>query len=734
MTTLLEGLNPQQREAVQHVDGPLLIIAGPGSGKTRVLVHRIAYLVRDLEVRPWRIVAVTFTNKAAREMKERLERLMGPQARDLTMGTFHATCAMLLRREGDAIGLDRTFTIYDDEDQQDVIKQVMEELELDPKRFKPQAILATISNAKSQLLTAEEYRLRVQNYFEEVVSRVYQRYQELLDRANAVDFDDLLLKTYLLFHHHPDILERWQDRYLHVMVDEFQDTNVAQYAIARQLSGKHRNLCVVGDPDQSIYSWRNADIRNILSFQRDFPDAKTVTLQHNYRSTKTVLEAASAVIAANTQRIPQHLTTSNPQGSLITVTEAYNEEEEAQFILREVERLAKTQNQSYRDCAVMYRTNAQSRALEEACLRIGVPYKLVGGVKFYQRREVKDVLAYLRVLSNPGDEVSLARILNVPPRGIGTKTVDQLTFMARARGLSLYATLEGLDQANPADNIPWTPRSHKALMGFVHLLQGLRREAEHLQVADLVEAVVEQTGMRAHLKADRQEGEERLENVAELKAAAGEFNTLDSQEGLATLLERAALMSDVDKLDEEQQGITLITLHQAKGLEFPVVFIAGMEEGLLPHIRAIRDEDPAQMEEERRLCYVGMTRAKERLYLTRAFRRGFGGRGEPRIASRFLSDLPRQLIEGAAASAPPPAPRRRLDLAPLPEPANTPRQKPPLKAGDKVHHPRFGEGIVVRCVPARDDHEVTVAFGNGQGVKRLLLSYAPLTVVERSGR
>ena len=729
---LLEGLNPQQQEAVQHIDGPLLIIAGPGSGKTRVIVHRIAYLVRTVGVSPRRIAAVTFTNKAAREMKERLQRLMGSQAGDLTMGTFHATCAILLRREGSAINLDRNFTIYDDEDQRGLIKQAQEDMELDPKRYSPNAILSTISYAKSQLLTPEGFRGRVQSYFEEVVLRVYERYQELLERNNAVDFDDLLLKTYLLFQHHPDVLRRWQERYVHLMVDEFQDTNVTQYALARQLAGQYRNICVVGDPDQSIYSWRNADIRNILSFQKDYPDARQVTLEHNYRSTKTLLDAASAVIAANSQRIEKRLTTSNPQGSPIIVTEAYNEEEEAQFILREVEHLTQTEPYRYQDCAVMYRTNAQSRALEETCLRYGIPYKLVGGVRFYQRREVKDVLAYLRVLYNPADDVSLARIINVPPRGIGLRTQDDLVRLARGQGLSLYEALVRLDQEQvEADTLPWTPRGHKALMGFSHLVQELRRQSQQLSVAQLIDVLLEQTGIRAHLVADPREGEERWENVRELAAVAMEFNAMEPQEGLASFLERAALVSEVDQLDQEQQGITLITLHQAKGLEFPVVFIAGMEEGLLPHIRSIEDGDPAQIEEERRLCYVGMTRAKERLYLTRAFRRGFRGRGEPRVPSRFLSDLPPQVIQQPTFAAEQPTARRRPDPKFLSQPAATlSSEVPPLKTGDKVYHARFGEGIVVSCTPTHDDHEVTVAFTKNQGVKRLLLSYAPLEKVE----
>ena len=727
MNQLLEGLNPQQQEAVQHLDGPLLIIAGPGSGKTRVIVHRVAYLVHTVGVRPHHIAAVTFTNKAAREMKERLGRLMGPRANDLTIGTFHATCAMLLRREGNAMGLDRSFTIYDGDDQLTLIKRAMEDMELDPKRYSPNAILSTISNAKSQLLTQEGFRARVQSYFEELTLRVYERYQAVLERNNALDFDDLLLKTYLLLQHHPDVLGKWQERYVHLMVDEFQDTNVAQYAIARQLAGHYRNICVVGDPDQSIYSWRNADLRNILSFQQDYPDTKVVTLEHNYRSTRTVLEAASALIAANSHRFEKQLTTPNPQGPPVAVAEAYNEEEEAQLVLREVERLTKTEPYLYRDCAVMYRTNAQSRALEEGCLSHGIPYKLIGGLRFYQRREVKDVLAYLRVLYNPADDVSLSRIINGPPRGIGQKTQDDLVRFARDQGLSLYAALENLDKdSNPPPSLPLAARSHKALMGFLHLLQGLSEASQRLPVADLLDAVLERSGFRTHLLSDPREGDERLENVMELRGTAMEFNAMEPEEGLATFLERAALVSDIDQLDEEQQGITLITLHQAKGLEFPVVFIVGLEEGLLPHIRSY--DDPAQMEEERRLCYVGMTRAKERLYLLRAFRRGFGGRGEPRNSSRFLSDIPSHLIQALAMAGQRPASPMRPSRTAATQPAPAPPISP-LKAGDKVYHARFGEGIVVSCVPSRDDHEVTVAFAANQGVKRLLLSYAPLEKV-----
>ena len=727
---ILEGLNEHQREAAETVEGPLLIIAGPGSGKTRVIAHRVAYLVSVCGVTPYRIAAMTFTNKAAREMKERLQHLLGTRADNLTMSTFHGFCASVLRREGEHIGLDRSFVIYDDDDQINLIKRTMEEVNVDPKRFAPRAILSAISNAKSQLLDAEGFALRRQSYFEEIVHRVYERYQDLLVQSQAVDFDDLLLRTYFLFNRHPEVLAKYQSRYVHLLIDEFQDTNVVQYAISRQLAQKHSNICVVGDPDQSIYAWRNADIRNILSFQSDYPNAKVVTLEENYRSTQTILEAARHLIAVNEQRVEKALWTRNDRGTPIVISEGYNVEDEAQYVIREIEGLVQGEGYDRGSIAVMYRVNAQSRALEEACLRYGIPYQLVGGIKFYQRREVKDIIAYLRLLINPHDDISLSRVINIPPRGIGQRTMDELVRWARDRETPLFSAIEALAshlQNEKAPPAPFTPRSAQAMVSFYNLIQGLREESYHQGVVELIDLVLERTGYKEYIQDDAEQGEERRENIQELQATSLEFVNMTPGEALVSFLERVTLVTDVDTYEGKRDAITLITLHQAKGLEFPVVFIVGMEEGLLPHSRSL--DDPQELEEERRLCYVGMTRAKERLYLVRAFRRGLMGSSNPSVPSRFLGDIPRNLIS-TPASAKQAKGKTWIGWTPTPKREKLPQAQADFKTGDKVRHSSFGDGIVLNCVDSGQDVEVTVAFKGDQGVKRLLLSFALLEKVE----
>ena len=748
-TDILEGLNPRQREAVLTVGGPLLIVAGPGSGKTRVITHRIAYLVRECGVQPWRIAALTFTNKAAREMRERLSGLMRYSAGDLFAGTFHSFCAMLLRRDGAAVGLGRDFVIYDDSDQIALIKTVMEEVKVDPKRFGPRAIQSRISSAKSRLVTPEGYALQGGEYFDEVALRVYERYDELLRQASAVDFDDLLLRAYQLLRV-PEVAERYRERYVHLLIDEFQDTNVAQYEIAKQLAGEYRNLCVVGDPDQSIYSWRNADIGNILSFVNDFPKAKTISLEENYRSTRTILEAADGLIASNTERVEKGLWTSNDRGAPIVVEEGYDPREEAQIVLREIEALVEGEGYSHGEIAVMYRVNSQSRALEEAFLREGVRYQVVGGLRFYQRQEVKDIVAYLRLLVNPNDDVSLARVVNLPPRGIGRRTLDRLHWLARDEGVSLLSAIGASERG------AFAPRQARALAGFRALIDEMAAGVGRLDLVELIDLVLERTGYGDYVRQELDQGESRWENVLELRVTARDYLMLGERESVTAFLENVSLVSDVDSFEEQSELVTLITLHQAKGLEFPVVFIVGMEEGLLPHIRSM--DDPAQMEEERRLCYVGVTRAKSRLYLLRAFRRGFGGSFGPSLPSRFLEEIPRRLMMSPARpeSGPEWGSVRRgsphLNLPPrtgeeVERGAGLPRRTrgeagrraalaaagreaepaaPAMKAGDKVRHDKFGEGMVVSCTPSGGDFEVTVAFKEGQGVKRLLLSFAPL--------
>lgn len=789
---ILRDLNERQREAVEAIDGPLLIVAGPGSGKTRLITARIAYLLRVVGVSPGRIAAVTFTNKAAREMRARVEDVASYQAPRLSMGTFHAFCARALRQDGEAIGLDRNFGIYDDPDQLDVVKRGMGELEIDTKQFSPRAILSAISGAKSQLLIADGFKMRTASYFDEVVGRVYERYEILMARSDAVDFDDLLLKTYFLLSQRDDVAVRYQDRYVHFMIDEFQDTNVAQYAIARLIAQKHRNLCVVGDPDQSIYSWRNADIRNILSFQKDFPDARIVALEQNYRSTQTILDAASRLISANSQRVEKELFTNNGAGVPIEMAEGYDEEEEAQFVLREVGSLTragagKLAQYKLGDIAVMYRVNAQSRALEESCLRYGIPYQVVGGMKFYQRQEVKDLAAYLKLITNPHDDVSLLRVINTPTRGIGRRTLDELTRLARNSETSMFdAILSATPDASlggPLVSGPFTARAARALGDFREIILKLQGEVEFCDLTELIDRVMDRSGYRKYLADSNERADERLDNINEFRNAARDYLDLPTPEGLNAFMENVALVSDIDSMEDRPDSLTLITLHQAKGLEYPVVFMVGMEDGLLPHSRSL--DDPASLEEERRLCYVGMTRAKERLYLVRAFRRGFRGGSGPNMPSRFLLDIPQELVSRPEAPEPAPQPRtetsqrrRSTPMGSFPLASSeelraarqdsgfrfsrrsrpsTPVESKPVRrsgrraapptrhrgagrqsssavpavaTGDKVRHSTFGEGIVMSCEPSGSDFEVTVAFTDGGGVKRLLLGLAKLEKIE----
>ena len=716
---ILADLNPAQREAVEAINGPVLILAGPGSGKTRVITHRVAYLVRVVGVNPRRIMAVTFTNKAAREMEARLNRLLSGSVKDLTLGTFHAICARILRREGQAIGIDSKFVIYDDDDQISLLKRSLQELGLDPKQYAPRAIQSAISSAKSQMITAEEFLQHGRSYFEEVVQRVYERYQKLLDESSALDFDDLLMKTVLLFRRNPDLLERYQTRYLHLQVDEFQDTNLVQYELMKQLAGKYRNICVVGDPDQSIYSWRSADLRNILNFEKDYPDAKVVLLEQNYRSTQKILEAASHVISANRQRKPKDLWTENEPGQPPCVVETYTEQEEAQFVVGEIDRLVSGGGVTGGDCAVMYRTNAQSRVLEEAFIRYGMPYKLVAGTRFYERREVKDVIAYLRLIQNPYDSVSLQRIINVPQRGIGQRSLDELTQWARSQGVPEYRALQMLaDAKDTGAELPFSARTIKVLAGFAAMIQDFIFKSRDLHLVELFDGVVEGSGYKTYL-AGLEDGEERWENILELRGVALDYRDMKPGEGLAAFLEGVALVSDVDSLEQKADSVTLITLHQAKGLEFPVVFIVGMEEGILPHFKSI--DDPQQLEEERRLCYVGITRAKKRVYLVRAFRRHLMGSSAVNRPSRFLQDIPSELISRRSVWEDEDMPVG-VDNHPgkaTPVPGNLAEFKP----GDHIRHEQLGEGVVVSYQKTRTDAEVVVAF-DGIGVKRFLLSFA----------
>ena len=741
----LEELNPPQQEAVQAVAGPLLILAGPGSGKTRVITYRIAYLIGQAGVRPHNILAVTFTNKAAREMMGRLQTLVPGAVERLTIGTFHAVCARLLRREGKAIGLDSGFSIYDDDDQISVVRDALADLNVDEKKFAPRAILSAISAAKSELRGPLEYGEHASGYLEEVILRVYRRYQELLAERSALDFDDLLMTTVRLFREAPAVLEKYQERYQHVLVDEFQDTNVAQYAVVKQLASKHRNICVVGDPDQSIYAWRRADIRNILNFEADFPGCRTVLLEQNYRSTKTILAAAQAVISQNQLRKDKRLWTENEEGVPVTVREAYNDEEEAGFVVSEIERLVARGEVRLRDCAVMYRTNAQSRKLEEVFLRRRMPHRVVG-IRFYQRREIKDVVAYLRCLANPDDAVSLLRIINVPARGVGQKTLAELQRWAERQGLSIYRALLRLASDEDVASA-FSTRTERQLVGFISMMEELRAASADQSLLDLLKLVLDRTGYASMLKDDAsEEGEDRLENVEELLRVAGEFAGMRTDAGLAAFLEEAALATDVDEYDENADAVALITLHAAKGLEFPAVFIVGMEDGIFPHARSL--DDPKAMEEERRLCYVGITRAKRRLYLVYAAHRTLYGNTVANVPSRFLADIPSPLAKGSLptkgrgpatsrssmprGTTPGPLGRQASRVAPAGASADQAPARPAARPsgprfapGDRVRHATFGEGIVVKSTLVKDDEEVEVAFPR-IGVKKLSTAFAPL--------
>jgi len=729
----LHGLNPQQRTAVEAGDGPALILAGPGSGKTRVLTHRVAYLIEARGVDPRHILAVTFTNKAAREMKDRLDRLLGPnRTAELTLGTFHANCARFLRRDAPHLGISRDFVIYDADDQEALVKRALKELNVDDKQHKPSSVLNAISAAKSELIPPEAYVART--YWHEAVGRVYRRYQDLLRANNALDFDDLLMAVVQLFDANPVVLGYYQNRFRYILVDEFQDTNTAQYTLLRQMAGRSRNLFVVGDEDQSIYMFRGADFRNVQRFQQDYPDAHVILLEQNYRSTQTILDAARGLIRRNRQRTDKRLYTERSGGAPLSIYEAYNEDDEALYVVNTIEDLIRSRQYKAADFAVFYRTNAQSRPLEEAFIRAGVPYRLVGGTRFYARREIKDVLAYLHLVHNPHDAVSLARIVNVPSRGIGAKTLAALDEAARGSGKSPYALIAELKagRGSPALVSSLTGKARQALVDFATMLERWAAKTDRYgSVADLLDAVVKDSGYRAYVDDGSEEGRERWDNVRELRKVASDYTHAVGGDPLAEFLEDVALVSDVDSLDDTQRvdAPTLMTLHSAKGLEFPVVFITGVEEGVLPHARSL--ENPAEMEEERRLAYVGITRAKDRVYLSYAFRRTAYGSSEVSAPSRFLSDIPTSLLSGStsfAGATPRAAAAPRASTwatAPRASTPARPAREAAFRPGQRVKHARFGEGVVVESRVQGDDEELAVAFEKA-GIKRLLASFANL--------
>jgi len=725
---ILKDLNPAQREAVQAIEGPVLVLAGPGSGKTRVLTHRVAYLVRGCGVDPYNVMAVTFTNKAAQEMMGRLHHLLGQRLRRLTIGTFHAICSRILRGEAKHLDVSSDFAIYDQSDQLGLVRQALQDLNLDEKMYRPQAILATISKAKNELIGSESFE--PQTYWQEVAGRVYTRYQELLLANNAQDFDDLLMNAVHLFTRHPDVLAKYQRRYLHILVDEFQDTNTAQYVLVKRLAGENSNLFAVGDEDQSIYAFRGADFRNVHRFRNDYPDARLVLLEQSYRSTQTILDVAKAVISCNIHRTPKDLRTEKGQGLPIVAHEAYNEQEEAQYVVDEIAHLVAEGTCGPGDCAIMYRTNAQSRVLEDAFVRAGLPYKLVGATRFYARREIKDVLAYLRLVHNPHDSVSLARIINVPPRGIGPKTRSALERWADDLKVPIYTALqmlrEEIEGSRGGEEATACLPSYacNVLADFAELLGELIAVREKLSVLELLDLILDKSGYSAYIRDGTEEGEDRWNNILELRTVAREYLDLPPEAALTTFLEEVALVSDVDNFDEAVNAPTLLTLHMAKGLEFPVVFIVGLEEGLFPHSRSFND--PEAMEEERRLCYVGITRAKERLYLVHTFRRTMYGEGQVSVPSRFIADVPDHLIAGREEAQAALGEEERRYRWQVQWPVTSgPAVTVQFETGDRVRHRLFGEGIVIESKVTGADEEVTVAF-EGEGIKRLLASFAKL--------
>ncbi len=728
--SLLASLNAPQQEAVTHGDGPLLIFAGAGSGKTRVLTARIAYLVATRRVWPDRLLAVTFTNKAAREMRGRVEALVGEHAERMWVGTFHSTAVKILRREASRLNLTSSFVIFDEDDTRAALKRALEELRLDPKRYPVAALSQAVSQAKSELTRPEDFPNR--SYHDEVVRRVYESYQEVLRRSGGLDFDDLIMKLVELFSTDAEALAKWRDRFRHVLVDEYQDTNRAQYVLVNLLAAEHRNVAVVGDDDQSIYRFRGADIRNILDFRKDYPDAHVVHLEQNYRSSQAILDAAYSVIRNNPERAEKRLWTARAGGEKVMATQAYNEVEEAEFAADEIERLRKTERRGYSDFAVLYRTNAQSRAFEDVLARRRIPYRLVGGVRYWERREVKDVVAYLRFAFNPSDSLSFSRIVSVPPRKIGSVTVDAVNSFARESDADVLSLL-----ADPA-RIPGVPKTAVApLQGFRAQMESVRSTMGVLHPSELIDQVVEVMDLRRHYLDGTPQGEARMENINELRGLAEDFDDRDPAQGLEDFLAEVALVSDVDAYDENGEGVTLITLHMVKGLEFPVVFMVGMEEGLLPHQRALdeREQNPSatgattEMAEERRLCYVGMTRARDRLYLTCAFRRHLYGRSQPAFPSRFLTDIPQSLLAAPKGSAPVAPPRqgykeryveRQVEAAPAAPPVQR------FASGDRVSHPAFGAGTVVKSTLTRTDEELVIKFDK-VGLKILSGMLAPLS-------
>ncbi|WP_339274811.1 DNA helicase PcrA [Paenibacillus sp. FSL W8-0426] len=770
-------LNAPQRQAVEATDGPLLIMAGAGSGKTRVLTHRIAYLIATRKTPPWGILAITFTNKAAREMQDRVAQLVGRDGRDIWVSTFHSMCVRILRRDIERIGFTSNFSILDSSDQLSVIRSCMKDQNIDTKKFEPKAVQAMISTAKNELIGPEQYERKVGDYFEGIVAKIYTMYQKRLKANNSLDFDDLIMATIQLFKEVPEVLDFYQKKFQYIHVDEYQDTNRAQYMLCRMLADSHHRICVVGDSDQSIYRWRGADISNILNFEQDYPEARTIMLEQNYRSTSNILNAANGVIALNSGRKPKKLWTDKEGGAKIKVYRADSEHDEGYFVTSEISKNAKN-GKSYQDHAILYRTNAQSRVIEEILIKSDIPYQIVGGIKFYDRKEIKDILAYLRLLSNPDDDISLTRIINVPKRSIGDTTVAKLAAAAAERGVSIYRVLQVVD------DLGFAGRTRNALVEFYDMIAALHQMVEYLSVTELTEKILEMSQYRTEMQAENTlESKARLENIEEFLSVTMEFEKNNEDKTLVSFLTDLALIADIDTMNDDEEdrsdAVTLMTMHSAKGLEFPVVFIIGMEEGVFPHSRAFMDNE--ELEEERRLAYVGITRAEEQLFLSCAQMRTLFGRTTANPPSRFLDEIPDELKEdtqmardryrrgsstgggsyggrglgstggsnfgsggsklfdrqsrggSSATSSVTSAASSRVTMSTpsvSSKPASAADGSGAFKAGDKVQHGKWGTGTIVAVKGTGNDTELQIAFPAPVGVKRLLAGFAPITKVE----
>lgn len=724
---ILTGLNEPQREAVCHTEGPLLILAGAGSGKTRVLTHRIAYLLQQ-GVQPWRILAVTFTNKAAQEMRERVLNLVGPAADVIWVSTFHTACVRILRSEIQELGFDKNFVIFDSQDQLTLVKNILKEMNLSEKNYHPKALLASISSSKNEMVGPEEYQRTAADHWSNIVSDVYLRYQKKLRANNGMDFDDLIMMTVRLFKEIPAVLEKYQERFRYILIDEYQDTNHAQYMLVTMLASKYRNLCVVGDDDQSIYSFRSADIRNILEFERDFPETRIIKLEQNYRSTKNILHTANEVIKNNRGRRSKQLWTQNYEGDKILTYYADDEREEAWFVAEEISRLAREEGHKFSDFAILYRTNAQSRNFEEAMVQRGLPYRVIGGFRFYERKEIKDLLAYLRLVYNPADRISLSRIINVPKRGIGVASLERFLYFLDDNN---YSIRDGFAHLNEIPSL--TSRAIKPLTGFYRLLEGWIEKRDQITVKELTERILLESGYLQELKDEGTiEAQGRLENIDQFLALTLDFEKNSDDRSLAAFLETVALVADIDNYEADADALVMMTLHSAKGLEFPMVFLVGLEEGLFPHNRALMET--SELEEERRLCYVGITRARHRLYVTHAKMRTIFGSRNISIPSRFLMEMPKETItilkgpdkqsasqvkEGKTKSKPSAAtiqPKKNIDAE-------------VFKPGSKVRHLKWGIGTVITKEGTGSGAQLKVAFP-GLGIKVLILAYANLELLE----